>query len=381
MRHPLWLVDSSLLVLFLAALGFTFFSQQKLPARIKLDRKISGTFMPEKTSSISLNEIYENDLFNTYHKEAPPAPVQPDYTHPMPKPPTQTPVTIPAEPKQPFLAPLDIELKGVITLDDDSGNIAMINDPKTKKQKNYLPGDTIEDAQIVRIFSNRVIFVRSNGQQETLYLNEQDIKEDPAFSEEQAHWLHVVKKIDDDHYLLDPETFMQVSHTLAQFIDMLDLTTVYKEGKSIGCRVGTVAHNSLGVAMGLEQYDVITHIDGIPTTTTQERFDAYQKVIQKTFDQSVSVKIMRNNQDMVLSYKLYDLKDPLDESLHDLEKENALPEIHTGPTANEVEKERINLLRAKYKFAPTAQEIKIQQKMAMLKEGKRKRVNDFTLTK
>jgi type II secretion system protein C len=370
MRHPLWLVDSTLFLLFIIAAGFAFFSQQKLPRRVKLEPESVHTTEKKSPAPLVLSHIYENDLFNTYHKVVAP-PVMPDYEQKMPQPPTQSPVTIPAEPKQPFLTPLEVKLKGVITIDDESNNIAIIADGKSSEQKNYRVGDMIEDARLIRVLSNRAILIRSNGQQETIYLNKKDIESDPASTEERDHWMHVVKKINNKEFLLDPETFTLITKNIAQLIDLLDLTTVYKKGKSIGCRIGNILHDSLGSAMGLEPYDIITHINDQPVFTTDERYTVYQELLKKSFGDIIKIELVRDNSPSTYTYKLYDLKDPIEDSLHELEKIEASQGIHTGPTPQEVEEERLKLLKDTYKFAPTLQDIKIQQKMAMTKQGKR----------
>jgi len=368
MKHPIWLVNATLLVIFLTASGFVFFSGEKLPKRIKLKPESVSVVTAKSTPAVNIEQIYENDLFNTYHKTFP-APTQPDYAKPMPKPPTPMTVNVEEEPKQPFLPPLDITLKGIMSIDDNSNNQAIVSDNKTNTEKNYRTGDTIEDAQLIRIFYNRIVLIRSNGQQEVLYINEKDVETDPAYLETQESWAHIVKKIGTNHYLLDPESFVELSHNLAQFIDMLDLTTVYKEGQSIGCRVGKITHNSLGAAMGLEPFDIITKINAMPVTSTDERYTVYKDLIKKDFGDEIQVTILQDEKETVLTYTLHDLKDPLDESLAEVRKLEALPGIHQGPSEEDLEEEKINLLREKYKFAPTRQEIKIREKMSMLKEN------------
>lgn len=370
MRHPLWLVNSSLLLLLALVAGIVFFWKPKAPRRIKLETKELPVTQPAKTAIVDIKQIYENDLFDTYHKIITP-PAEPDYTIPMPKPPSQTTVKAPDEPKQPFLQPLEVKLQGVVYLNDASNNIAMIFDKKTNIQKNYKVGDMVLDARLIRIFSNRILLIRSNGQQESIYLNEKDIENDPAYTEGRDNWLHVVKSIDDTNYLLDPETFVGVTKNLAQCIDMLDISTVYKQGKSIGCRVGNLEKSSLGTSMGLEMHDIISHINNMPVTTQDERFAAYEALLQQTFGQTVTLKVTRKDQQISLSYKLHNLKDPLDESLQELQKEETIPGIHEEPSAEEVQKEREQLLKNKYKFAPTLQDLKIQQKQAMLNQGNR----------
>lgn len=366
MKHPLWLVNATLLVIFLAALGFVFFSGEKLPKRISLQPESSHPQTTKPSLAINIEQIYENDLFNTYHKTFT-APVQPSYAQPMPQPPTPMTVHVEEEPKQPFLPPLDITLKGIMSVDDNSNNQAIIADNKSNTEKNYRAGDTIEDAQLIRIFYNRIVLIRSNGQQETLYINEKDVETDPAYLETQENWSHIAKKIGENHYLLDPESLAELTQNLAQFIDILDLTTVYKEGRSIGCRVGKIPHNSLGAAMGLEPFDIITKINGMPVTSTDERYAAYKDLITKDFGDEINILTLRNETETKITYSLHDLKDPLDSSLAEVKKLEALPGIHSGPTEEDLEEEKINLLREKYKFAPTRQDIKVREKISMLK--------------
>lgn len=52
----------------------------------------------------------------------------------------------------------------------------MIADNKTNQEGTFKVGDTVQDAQLIRIFSNKIILLRNNGQQEVLYLREQDAK-------------------------------------------------------------------------------------------------------------------------------------------------------------------------------------------------------------
>lgn len=369
MRHPLWLVDSTFLILFLTAALFVFFSQQKLPKRISLRSEATKTAPVKTAPSIDITQIYENDLFNTYQKTVQPI-AQPDYSHPMPQIPTQSTISAPEQKNQPLLEPLNIKLKGVIILNDASNNIAIIADAKSSEQKNYKVGDLIEDAQLIRILPNRIILIRSNGQQEVLYLNEKDIEKSPVTQSEKAHWVTIVKKIHDELFLLDPEMFGLVVRNIAQLIDLLDLTTLYKAGKSVGCRVGNITHDSLGTAMGFEPFDVITSIDTMPVNETEQRQTVYQKLLEKKEGQTVVIEILRNNAPLSFSYQLHDLKDPFDEALHDIPKTEKLEGIVDQSHIEDLEEERLNLLREKYKFAPTAQEIKIQQKTSMLKEGK-----------
>ena len=357
----------------MVCLGFVFLSAPTIPKPRKIKQKPHTS--AKRVTAIKIAQIYDNDLFDTYHERVKP-PEQPDYAKPIPHPPGPTAVHIPEESKQPFLPPLDVSLKGVMLLSDESNNIAVIADNKTKKDENYKVGDPIEDAQIVRILQNKAILIRSNGQQETLYINEKAANTDPSLIEDERDWEHLIKKIGDNHYLLDPQAFTGLVPSLAHFIDMFDLTTVYKEGKSIGCRIGKIAHNSLGATMGLEPYSIINKIAGIPATTTDERLHIYNKVTSLKIGDTIKAEITHEHRPITLTFKLHDLRDPLTK-----EQDEEQTGILKGPAPEELERERIATLKERYTFAPTVQEIMIEQKKKMLAEGKRGKLKDFSLPK
>ncbi|MFT6765733.1 MAG: type II secretory pathway component PulC [Alteromonas naphthalenivorans] len=377
MRHPFWIINSSLLLLFAVCLGFVFLSRPIIPKPKKVKAKAHVT--AHHVAVINIANIYDNDLFDTYHEQVKPA-VEPDYAKPIPNPPGPTTVHLPDEPKQPFLPPLEATLKGIMLLSDESNNIAVIADNKTKKDENYKVGDPIEDAQVVRILRNKVILIRSNGQQETLYLNGKSADTDSALVENEEDWSHLIKKISNHDFLLDPQAFTDLVPNLAHFIDMFDLTTVYKEGKSIGCRIGKITHSSLGVAMGLEPYSIVNKIAGIPATKTDERLHIYNKLTSLKIGDSCIVEITHNHQPITLTFKLHDLRDPLtkDRSHDDDEEETGALK---GPSDEELERERIATLKERHTFAPTVQEIMIDQRKKMLAEGKAGKLKDFSLPK
>lgn len=379
MRHPFWIINSSLLLLLLISLGFVVFSRPVIP-KPKMLKPKKTTHTTKTVGTISIAQIYTNDLFGTYHEQIKP-PVEPDYVKPIPKPPSPSTVKVPEEPKQPFLPPLGVTLKGIMMVSDESMNIAVIADNKTQKDENYKVGDPIEDSQVVRILNNRVVLIRSNGQQETLYLTEKDVLTDPAFANEDDDWAHLIKKISTNHYLLDPQAFSTLVPNLAHFIDIFDLTTVYKEGKSIGCRIGKIAHNSLGAAMGLQSYSIIKKVADVPATTTDERLKIYEKLTSLETGSSFEVELSENSHDTSITFKLHDLQDPFKTTQDTKDDEDEKTGILKGPSPQELERERIATLKERYTFAPTAQEIMIQQKKKMLAEGKQGRLKDFSLSK
>jgi type II secretion system protein C len=373
MRHPFWILNTSLLVLLLVCAGFIFFTQQTLPKKLGSAKKSTATkplsAFPTDTEAVDITKIYENDLFDTYHEKIMP-PVEPDYTSPIPVPPTPTPVEIPEEAITPFLPPLQVTLKGIMILNDESQNVVIIEDNNTKKEENYKVGDSLEDAQLIRILHNRIILIRSNGQFETLYLSEKDVVNPTIENDQKDGWAQTARKISDVALEIDPTSFVEVVPTLAQFIDLFDITTVYKRGKSIGCRVGKISSGALPEVLGFEPNDIILSVAGISTTTTEARFEIYQHLLTLNIGDSFTVNCERGGQPFGFSITLKDLKDPLTFSSKQLQEEEKAVGILTGPSPEELEAERIQLLKDRYTFAQTAQDILVEQKEQMIEAVK-----------
>lgn len=71
MKHPFWLVNVLLFLIFLTILGFMFISRQKPPASVSLAPKAEIKLPKKAVSKIDLSKIYTNDLFETYQPPAP----------------------------------------------------------------------------------------------------------------------------------------------------------------------------------------------------------------------------------------------------------------------------------------------------------------------
>jgi len=355
MRHPIWILNSALLFLLLVAGLFMFFLYTAAPERESIEP--DGYIKPIQKDDVQINiaKIYQDDLFGTYRKELLPE-QEPEYVKPVPQPPIPEEPMIPETPQPQFLDPLDITLKGIIVIGyDESKNRAIIVDEKTSKEQAYKVEDKIEDAQVIKIMSNKVILLRSNGQQEVLYLREHDAKYDPTYSIITG-WEMAIRRTGAHDYLINPNTFLERISNLAQFIDQLDLTTVYQKGKSIGCRIGKLEPQSLGTALGLHSSDIVTKINEIAATDTPNRFAIYQDIVKMKSHDTITVELLRNNNKIMVHYTLDEFKD---------EKEvGELP-----PTPEHVEQQKIKSLQQRQSFAPTIEELRKRERRNMLERG------------
>lgn len=397
MKHPFWIVNSLLLLLILIAVAFMFMSRVEIQPREDIIPRRYSAIAAEHSVQVNISKIYENDLFGTYQKELPQTEIE---AIPLPPAPEPLQPTIPQQPKPQFLDPLDVSLKGITILGGDpSKTRAIIADNKTQRETNYKTGDNIEDGQLVRIFSNKIVILRANGQQEVLYLREQDAKKDPLYSLIDE-WNKVVTVVDGSTYHLNIKEFAARVKSLAQLIDMLDLTTAYRQGESVGARIGQLPEKSFGSYIGLQSGDIITAINGIDATTIDNRLKIYKKIVGMHNGDRIQMTLQRKKQEMKLTIVLKETPDIKEEVQHEAERPSAVspkvpePEdqtaiakkitnepvqlaevtqmpVSTGAITllSNAEKKRIMQRGAKLK--PAITKIELDEKQYMLEKGKK----------
>lgn len=361
MRHPLWILNSALLFLFIIIVCFMLIMRVDVPAPEPIEARGYIKPLPKKVSEINLRKIYENDLFDTY-RPTQEIPTEPNYIAPAPVPPPPIQTQVPPEPQPQFLEPLKITLKGIIIIgDDDTKNRAIISDTRTNKENSYKVGDIIEDAQLIKIFSNKVLFLRPNGQQEVLYLRPKDAQLDPTYTQIDGY-KGITQKIADNKYLINTKEFMFRVNNLGHFIDLLDLTTVYHDGKSVGCKVGTIQDASFAQELGLQSGDIIGAINGIPVVDTTSRITIYKQITSMKTKDSILVELIRNNRPYKLEYIIGKSDD--NESM-----EQEVVQLR-GSTAAQATQEQINAMQERHKFAPTLHDIRSRERKIMMDKGR-----------
>ena len=243
-------------------------------------------------------------------------------------------------------------------------------DNRTSKQTNYKVGDEIEDSQIIKILKNKVILVRSNGQQEILYVRQEDAK----YDNQVVNIKDIVKKISDDNYLIDSTKFVSYVKNVGDFIELFSLATAYKQGQIIGSRIGRLDAASLGLEMGLLPGDIIIKINDVSADNTNNRFNIYKKIISMNENDIITVEISRNGNPIKINYKInnFNKKNTELKKIQDNKSGEIIKLGNTEDTADETgnpEKEKIKILKEKYEFAPTMQEIKLREKQNILKQN------------
>jgi type II secretory pathway component PulC len=359
MKHPFWIINLGLLSLVLSAFAFIYFSAAKIPQRIDIE----PTHVPplkEQKVMINAKKIYEDDLFGTFLRDISPR-KRPEDAIPFPEPPQAQKIVVPSIAEPEFLDPLQVTLKGIIVVGaNDSKNRAMVQDNKTLQEGTYKVGDFIQDAQLIRIFKNKIIFLRLNGQQEVLYLREQDAKEDPAYSINHE-WSSAIKKTASNSYLINPKAFTEQIKNLTEFINLLNATTAYQEGKSVGLRIGILNKSALGEVLGLQNGDIILTINTIPTQTMEERLAIYKNITSLHIGNTITVELIRKNKPVTIKYTLEDFTTP---PAIKIDSENKQELAFLLPQKNEIIKQQ------HHAFAPTIDKIKKADHRMMMNNNK-----------
>lgn len=309
MKSPLWIVTSMLVLFFVAMLIFIMVSMRSLLespllSPIKVSPKPEmPSFEAPKPKDLSV--IYEDrDLFGTTQ----PITIAPKQVVPLPTippPPTPKPVKEEPAPASEFLEPLPIKITGIIASSNETKSQVTVVNENTKESSSYKIGDKLFDAYILRILPKKIVILRSNGQEETLYLYQEDAEEE---AKSNTDWETIIQQDGDNRYLINPATFIARITSLALLIDRLDMTTAFSENKSVGIRIGMIQDESLGSTLGFMPGDIIIEVQGIKPISTRERLALYNKVSQLEMDEQITVKFIRQGQIISHTYTLVDLE-------------------------------------------------------------------------
>lgn len=379
MRQPLWLINIILLVILCVGELTLLLLHTVIPRKFSIQPSAVQVQEKQQGLDVNLQKIYGvNDIFGTYVPEVPTVVpgINDDKIPPIPVEPAPIPLSIPIEKSPVFIAPLQATLKGVIYLHDNiERSVAIVQFKDSKSEQNYRVGEMIQDAQVLKILPNRVIVVRSNGQQETLYLRDKDAKKDLAYDEQSSlESLNIVAQ--NNKYFIPLESFVKAVKSLGDFIDMLDLTTVYKKGKSIGCRVGRTVKNSLGSKLGFSSDDIIVQVDGIKLTDLDSRVKIYDHVITKKIGDQIEVKVNRSGDMVEMQFVLSD-----HDKMHQNQTKNNTQQGPQGKISLDDQEYKKKILEQRVKLAPTAHQIQMDEQRKLIEARKKNILSNGYISK
>jgi type II secretory pathway component PulC len=304
MKQQTWIINSSLLVIFVVLVSTNMLLKKELPKLRLITTSLEETEKKKQPIQIELAKIYSNDIFDTY-AYAPTQPIKKSLITPIPEPKLPPTTSAPEIKKSEFIDPLNVTLKGIILSSEDSSSVAMFAD-ETNKEGIYHLGDRVKDGQIIRISRNKIVVLRANGQQEVFLLRKVEIPEEAPTSK----WQFTVKKIDDSNYEIDPTEFTKEITSLGSLIENLSLGTAYKNSVPVGIRLGKIDATSIGSALGMNEHDIINSINSIKTSDVKNRIKIYDAITQTKIGDTIKVSLNRSGREINLNYKLSKIPKP-----------------------------------------------------------------------
>jgi type II secretory pathway component PulC len=309
----IWFLNSFLVIFLLSVISYlSFIHVQKEDRHIIKKVLVDDSIIIQKEPP-KMKSILEKDVFVSL----PVIPVDEQRVHgsyypqtqsiQIPQIPSDLPIEEMEEQIQDFLPPLQVSLKGTIISNNPKYNRAFVENMRSKEEKSCMVGDIIEDAQIVSIEKSKIILVRSNGQQETLYLNSISAQEEKSYNK--IPWSKIVVEDEEEgSYSIDVRLLKKRISTPGHFFDELDLVTSFEKGLPVGCKVGRQEHDSLVLALGLVVNDIIVSVDGIGCAVAEDRAQIYEKLFKIDYENepsSIEVVVKRNNTMVYYVYNLF----------------------------------------------------------------------------
>ena len=304
MRQPLWIVHSALFAIVLCTVvALAMLAREYHPITTRALPRAPALIVPDPVDPSTFEAIYENDLFDTKRpaKEAVQEAMVIDEM-PEPAPPAITGPPAPASPQ--FVDPLKVTLRGIMYSSIPDRCMVLIED-EAAKEKTFVLGEKVNDAQLIKIARDRVVLMRAGGQHETLFLRPPV----PSDAGEQK-WDEIVKMINPLTYELDIENFKKAVSSLGQLFEALGVATAFEHNKPIGLRLATIAAQDLGHAMGLQNGDILTQVDGTSLATLDDRVQAFARLGNLGPGEHVMIHLLRAGAPMQLTYTMTRLVEP-----------------------------------------------------------------------
>lgn len=307
---PLWFLNLILVGLNLILITFISLTNNKITIDFLFQKSEIHKIILPKSEIPSLNNITNRDIFNTKmpaSKETKIFIFQPknlvEIVYP-PRAPEPLPIQNTLYANKETLPPLQIILHGTIISDNPLDNKVFIEHIRTKEEKDYIIGDIIEDAQIVYINKHKVILIRSNGQEETIYLNKLLKIEEEAIANTQ--WNKIIQLGDNNIRSINLDLFNYKIKSFSSFIEQLNVITIFENNIPIGCLMQNTQEGSLAHALGFEENDIILSINDILVNEANTRINIYELILDNKNNQNflISVNIKRNGLLFTLQFQL-----------------------------------------------------------------------------
>jgi len=214
------------------------------------------------------------------------------------------------------------EINAIITLksiyiDKDSSWI-LVSKASENETKILNINDTFEGFYLKRIFDNRVEFLK-NKKLHFVYLNNDQIdlsnnKTSPIDKGEEIDYnnKHTTQNfksntnsiiIKEKKIKIKKSVFTTYLNTPSKVWDDIKIDEITKDDKIVGFKIKDISLGTIFSQIGLKRGDVIKSVNGMKLDTYKNAFVIYDK-IKISDNKIITIKIVRNGQDMELNYEI-----------------------------------------------------------------------------
>jgi general secretion pathway protein C len=204
---------------------------------------------------------------------------------------------------------LNCTLIGTI-LNEDGESWAIIQDNQTHRQDRYPVGSMVSGAKVMMILRNKVV-LNIDGRDELLVMGIEKIRTSTPEEEnadtftaprkEPVRPARGVLKNEGLNYTISRDLVRQSVNNMAQLMSAVRMTPYLKDGRPEGFRLTQIKDDSLFKAMGLQNGDILTSINGQSILAAEDVMRAYGAIKEGN---SFTVSIMRNNRSTTLNYRV-----------------------------------------------------------------------------
>lgn len=187
---------------------------------------------------------------------------------------------------------------------DEEVACAVIENVKTKIQDLYRIGDIIEGTRIERIDRNKIVLV-NEGQREVLHLYVTDGNSDrieksaePVIAQkpDAAEAVNVISPTERE---INKKAFLARVGGMEAIIKTVQIAPYVEDGKEKGVRITGLEGLSMARFVGFENGDIIQNINGSTVTNRRKAFQILRKARSQS---SISIQLLRGQQEKKLSF-------------------------------------------------------------------------------
>jgi type II secretion system protein C len=187
---------------------------------------------------------------------------------------------------------------------DEEVACAVIENVKTKIQDLYRIGDIIEGTRIERIDRNKIVLI-NEGQREVLHLYVTDGNSDriekstePVIAQkpDAAEAVNVISPTERE---INKKAFLARVGGMEAIIKTVQIAPYVEDGKEKGVRITGLEGLSMARFVGFENGDIIQNINGSTVTNRRKAFQILRKARSQS---SISIQLLRGQQEKKLSF-------------------------------------------------------------------------------